>query len=283
MNELKEQFQQKGFLVIKQALSADEVEHYVKELEKVDSGMKKKSWTIPDGVVKYEAFWPVIFNEKVLGQIKQVLGDDIKFLQHNDLHYGYSSFAWHRDSINRSYGANLPDWQEEDEPYEVVRAGFYLQPEENDFHLGVLAGSHRMSGYLSEEEFLAMDKRLSNTENIKAKIGMKDYLKEKAEWVKTQPGDCIVFDPRLIHTGGEFETQKYSFFVAYGNINRHFKEHYTYYRHLRTDLKYQDIPKALTERLKAEGLYADEVKYFDKIEGAWVPSAAFAFIADFFE
>ncbi|MEZ5003494.1 MAG: phytanoyl-CoA dioxygenase family protein [Chitinophagales bacterium] len=283
MRNLKQEFQEKGFVVLNRVLDEETIQFYIKKLYEVGTGKIKKSWTIPDGVVANEAFWPVIFNETVLKNVREILGDEAKFLQHNDLHLGYSSFAWHRDGINRSYKADWPDWQENTEPYELMRCGFYLQPEANDFHLGVLPGSHRLSGLISEEEFLTYDQKLSNVENVKAKLGLKDYLKEKAEWIKTKPGDCILFDPRLIHTGGEFEAEKYSFFVAYGNKNRHFDQHYTYYRYLRRDLHYKAIPNTLVEQLKAQKLYAGEEKYRQKIDGAWIPSTAFSFVANFFE
>lgn len=283
MSELRKEFDEKGYIVLSDLFTEEEIQHYIEALYKVGKSKNKDSWTIPDGVVAYEEFWPVIFNEVVVGKVKEILGEDIKFMQHNDLHLGYSSFAWHRDSINRSYDANLPDWQERGEPYKIVRCGFYLQPEENGFHLGVVPGSHKLSGHVSEEEFLNYDKKLSNANNIKAKIGFKDYLKEKAHWIKTKAGDCVIFDPRLIHTGGEFEAEKFSFFVAYGIENSHFRQHYTYYRHLRYDLKYQAFPAKLAEQLKAEKLYASEEKYPHQIAGAWIPSKSFSFVANFFE
>jgi hypothetical protein len=283
MSNLKQQFEQQGYIVLHNVLTNQELEFYKKALLKVGEDKKKKSWTMPDGVIQHEDFWTTIWNETVLNTVKELLGDDVKYMQHNDLHLGYSSFAWHRDSINRAYDQNLPDWREAKEPYQIVRCGYYLQPEENNFHLGVLPGSHKLSGYLDTDTFLEYDKKLSNFENVKAKFGGKDWLKEQAVWIKTKPGDCVIFDPRLIHTGGEFEAEKYSFFNAYGIENIHFKQHYTYYRHLRYDLKYQSIPYKLAEVLKVKNLYAAETKLEDKIDGAWIPSTAFSFVANFFE
>ncbi len=283
MNNIREQFEQDGYIVVKEALSKQEISHYIKELEKIDSKKKKNSWTIPDGVVQNEAFWPIIFNELILNKVKNILGEDIKFMQHNDLHYGYSSFAWHRDGINRSYNNDYPDWNETQASYKIVRCGYYLQPESNGFELGVVPGSHKMSGLVSQEAFLELDKRLSNFQNVKVKLGGRDVLKEKATWIKTKPGDCVIFDPRLIHTGGEFEAKKYSFFVAYGIDNKHFKEHYSYYRHLRYDLKYKNFSNKLAQQLKENNMYIDEKCYYEKIKGAWIPSSTFSFVANFFE
>lgn len=46
--------------------------------------------------------------------VKGLLGPGIRFLQHTDLHVGFSSFNWHRDSAHRRYGKG-PDWDETEE------------------------------------------------------------------------------------------------------------------------------------------------------------------------
>lgn len=282
MNTSVEQFDKYGYVVLKGIIKEETYKHYIESLKKIGKTQKKQSWTIPDGIVQNKDFWSIIFNEEVLSKVKDVLGEGFKFLQHNDLHYGYSSFAWHRDGINRSYDASFADWQEDKEPYKMVRCGFYFQPRENNFSLGVLPGSHKMSGLLSKEEFLQQDKWLSNFQNVIAKLGIEDPLKEKAEWIFTEPGDCVVFDPRLIHTGSEFEAEKYSIFAAYGIPNQHFFNHYTYYRHLRYDLGYKNFPKELVAELKKANLYQEEKKYVDSIKGSWVPSKSFAAISKWF-
>ena len=60
------------------------------------------------------------------------------FLQHNDIHFGFSSFAWHRDSVNRKHG-DFPDWEEDKEEYQCVRVGYYFQEESAGFKLGMIS------------------------------------------------------------------------------------------------------------------------------------------------
>lgn len=282
MSDLRNEFESKGFVVLKGIINENLCNQYISSLTKVGETKKNDTWTIPDGVVQNEFFWSIIFNHEVLREVRNVLGSEIKFLQHNDLHYGYSSFAWHRDSINRTYSEKLPDWSEENEKYSIVRCGFYFQPLENNFELGVVPGSHKPDSCISKKEFLEYDKYLSTYFNAKVKIGLKDVLKEKAEWIKTSPGDCVIFDPRLIHTGGEFQATKYSIFSAYGVPNSHLNRHYTYYRHLRYDLEYKTFPEKLKLLLIENGLYLDEKKYFENIDGAWVPSKAFSYVSKLF-
>ena len=115
------------------------------------------------------------------------------------------------------------------------------------------------------------------------KLQAKDRVEEYAEWVSTAPGDCVIFDPRVLHTGSDFEGTKYSFFVAYGIENEHFNRHYSYYRMLRTDLNYKDFAPALEARLKDAGLLPEGTPSDEEIEGAWIPSKAFTMVAKQFK
>ena len=276
MESLQQEFDKKGYVVVDDVFSPQEVQTFIETIDKLGEGKNDKTWTINDGVVKTEVFWDVICHPKLLKAARSILGEDVKFCQHNDLQFGYSSFAWHRDSINRQYDPNLPDWQEDKEPYRIARAGIYLQPEEHNFHFGVVPGSHKPSGFITMDEFMDDDKYLSIFHNLKSKAGVKDVLKERADWIKTAPGKVVFFDPRLIHTGGEFEGEKYSFFIAYGIENQHFYNHYSYYRYMRYDLKYQPMPAELVSLLKQNDLYVEEKQYVKKLKKAFVPNKAMA-------
>ena len=109
-----------------------------------------------------------------------------------------------------------------------------------------------------------------------------NLLDKDAEWVKTKPGNVIIFDPRTIHTGSDFEQDKYSVFVAYGRNNIHFQQHYQYYRFLRKDLNYKELSPKLVDQLKVSDLYGGEEHTMKKINGAWIPSDIFNYFAGFF-
>ncbi|MCB0533233.1 MAG: phytanoyl-CoA dioxygenase family protein [Saprospiraceae bacterium] len=277
----KSQFLTNGFIVLRNLLDADEVIRYKHSLEMLAAGRGPK-WTIPDGVCQYPEFWDVLFNEKILTAVKSLLGQDIKFLQHNDLHVGFSSFHWHRDSVCRHYGKG-PDWDESTDPYQLVRVGIYLQESTGGFRLGLVPGSHNPAQQLNASERSNLNRGSSMLAKAKTILGAKDPLETQAEWVLTNPGDCIIFDPRTIHTGSNFQGTKYSLFTAYGIENRHFNNHYNYYRYLRADLGYQALHPALVERLQAKQLYAGESNSVRQIDGAWLPSKTFVAVARHFK
>ncbi|MEO1261029.1 MAG: phytanoyl-CoA dioxygenase family protein [Bacteroidota bacterium] len=281
MNSIQRKFKEDGYVVVRDVFSREEIAGYLAALDQLSVGRKAK-WTQPDGVCQHAQFWTAIFNQKILANVRGVLDSEIKFLQHNDLHVGFSSFGWHRDSVCRTFGHG-PDWDESEAPYKLVRVGVYLQEKKAGFRLGMIPGTQRPDYHLSEEEIRKIEQGANTLSKVKSMLGAKDYLSEKAHWIATAPGDCIIFCPRTYHTGSEFKRTKYSFFLAYGVENRHFRNHYNYYRHLRHDLGYSSLHPVLRQQLESANLYSDETLNSQKIEGAWLPSKAFQLVAKQFK
>ena len=271
MNDLQHEFETRGLVAVDAVFDSNEVETYTRELKKAGPS-KKDAWLVSDGVIQTSAFWPLLTHRRLLATLRNLFGTkDIKVCQHNDLQLGKSSFSWHRDSVNRVYDPTLPNWREDDAKFQLARCAIYLQPEESGFRFGYVPGSHRQNGYLEPSVFESNERHLSLLNSLYARASGHDALKERAEWVRTRPGQVVFFDPRLIHTGGTFAGTKYSIFVAFGVENRHFYEHYSYYRYLRQDLSYQRYPEELMRLLKDQALYVEEQQYADKIDGAFVP------------
>lgn len=275
------QFQMHGYTVLRHVYSREQVHFFREQMDRLSTGRGQK-WTMPDGVCQHPVFWDVIFHPQILSAVRLLLGPDIRFLQHNDLHVGFSSFHWHRDSVCRAFGKG-PDWDESQESYQLVRVGIYLQESSGGFRLGLVRGSHRPDRHFTERERARLERNTGTLTKAMTMLGGKDPMQEHADWIATEPGDCIIFDPRTIHTGSDFADTKYSFFVAYGVPNRHFDHHYRYYRYLRDDLGYRALQPELVERLKSAGLYADEQVSHELIEGAWLPSKVFAAVARHFK
>ncbi len=284
--EMAQELDQKGFTVLRGLLSQDEANAYIERLDALSGfdreaaraenkgGLSKRglstSWYQPDGVTKQKDFWPLITNERLVETVQAIVDPDVRFLQHTDLHVGFSAISWHRDNINRDYGVG-PDWDESEEPYKIVRVGIYLQTyEESSFRLGFIPGTHKYEG--------PADRRKKWVETQLKVLGALSYVNTSlqlrapgAEWVTPEPGDCIIFDPRTIHSGSAITGPKYSMFLAYGKENSHFYNHQNYYRNIRKELNYQDIAPELVQNLQDSGLYQSEVPWYDEIEGAWVP------------
>ncbi len=157
-SDLNAKFQQQGYLHLPGLLTADEAQHYRAALEAEASATASASstagnhaggWTLPDGVSRRRAFWPLAVHPRVVEAARSVLGPDAKYLKHTDLHVGFSGGGWHRDNVHRTFGQGS-DWQQQPGKYQILRVGIYFQSyQESRFALGVVPGSHRTESKLT--------------------------------------------------------------------------------------------------------------------------------------
>jgi hypothetical protein len=275
---MKAQFTEDGFTVVRALLDPSEAAFYVARLE-ARAGTTEL-WTEPDGVTRHPEFWPIIFNERLVGAVREIFGPEVRYLPHTDLHVGFSSFSWHRDCVTRRFGEGT-DWDEAEAPYRISRVGIYLQRfDESGFRLGFVKGSHRAGAWTPAEQ-RRVERRTSAAANVLSGLTGLDLL--GGEWVATNPGDCVIFDPRILHTGSRFQGRKFSIFLAYGVDNLHFRRHWHYYLRLRTDLGYSKMPPALVDQLHAAGLLARQPPEDLVVDHAWIPSPAFVSVAKRFK
>lgn len=242
--------------------------------QRTSLGMKRRgvvgAWTRPDGVSRTRDFWPLVVHERLLEAVRAVVGPEARFLQHTDLHVGFSALGWHRDSRSRQRWVGA-DWDERDEPYRLVRVGLYLQSfEESRFRLGVIPGTHR--GAVRDADEQALESALGTAGRLRALVFRRDPLAERARWLELGSGDCVLFDPRLLHSGTPIDGPKYSIFLAYGVPNAHFHRHRAYYRHLRPDLGYEDLDPDLERTIADAGLLAQPPATAPASDGAFQPS-----------
>lgn len=279
---MNEQLLEKGFVVARGVLSPSEVNHYRAMLVErsrlvlVPAGRHGRggnSWNHTDGVTRDSAFWDLIEHDRLLAEVEGAIGSGFKYLQHSDLQVGFSAVAWHRDNVNRTLGVG-PDWDESDGPYGLVRVGVYLQShEESGFRLGLIPGSHRSSSGAG-----AANRRRREAgyklQGALAYLGPTfQNLTRSAEWIATEPGDAMIFDPRILHSGSYITGRKLAMFLGFGHENRHFADLQNYYRNVRTELGYQPFHPELVDRLRAADLFAEFVQDSDRVQDAYVPSA----------
>jgi hypothetical protein len=273
------EFQKKGYVLETGILSPDEVLWMIRDLDEI-SGKRPRAggWTVPDGVTQAQRFWPIIFNEKLLGVVRELIGTDIRFLQHNDLHVGFSSLNWHRDSVSRKLGEGA-DWNQ-NEPYRIVRVGVYLHPRElSCFQLGMLPGTHSMPSSSEAHERERLESITGTTSLLRRIVFGTNPSPPAAEWLSPAAGDVVIFDPRVLHTGSRARGPKYSIFLAYGVPNNHSVDHAIYYRFLRPELGYQPIPRDLVAQLNAAGLYLEIERPDLNVAGATIPGFVQSFVA----
>jgi len=257
MDSPAQQFQQEGFLILRNLLSTEEAENYRAILQQLsgltDNDVNQKvggGWTIAD-IAKFPPLWPIIFHERLVAKMREIFGPDARYTQHSDLHVHHGNVSWHRDSAHRRFGIG-PDWDESKEKYQVARVAIYLQSfSESRSSLGVIPGSHRRESKLANLEIKAWN-MLSRS--LKMRDLIIPMLTVRPVWVKTEPGDCIVFDTRLLHSPTPIRGPKYAIFLSYGAENQHARNHRRYYLGDRPELGYQEYPPELARRLQEANL-----------------------------
>ena len=159
----KQSFQRDGYYVLPALFGSDESAYWKAEISALfglsDNQEASKdgagiTYALADGVTAREQFWPVIFNTKLIKVIRSLIGQDVRYTQHSDLHINLPGGRWHRDNACREYGVG-PDWDESNEPYSVVRVAIYLSEySESNSSLVVLPGSHKRESKINRAEYV---------------------------------------------------------------------------------------------------------------------------------
>jgi hypothetical protein len=225
---------------------AAELRDHLRELSRASTALdlgQLFKWNRPNGVTLDPALHDLLFHAPLLEAIRDALGSnciaytegsDVKVWQHQD------STGWHRDSRQQRFGVG-PEWDETVEPYRLVRVALYLQNAGEGFGWGAIPGSHRSEHLLStaqRHQILglpprpgAVPSRLGYLEVINGRLPIRvapescTSLVADEVWIRTDAGDVLLFDPRLIHAGGEVPYRKYAIFFSFGVPNGHAHRH----------------------------------------------------------
>ncbi|MDE0779534.1 MAG: phytanoyl-CoA dioxygenase family protein [Alphaproteobacteria bacterium] len=215
--------------------------------------------TLADGVTTTEAFWPLIFNERLIATVRALIGDNIRYTQHSDLHINLPGGRWHRDNACRDFGVG-PDWEEGKQPYRVVRVAIYLSDHnESNSSLVILPGSHRRETKLARAEYVIWNKlRGFLRQRGRNNLLSHHFLTARRHVLRAKPGDCIIFDQRVMHAGGVIRgpEPKYAIYLSFGIDNRHSRNHRAFFLDRPTYSPH--LSAALRARLSKSGLLLND-------------------------
>lgn len=251
------EFNRNGYVVVRGLLTPREVAHYKQILQQL-SGLTDadypKPWRKPGGVDDYPELWSILVHSRLVSIARSVLYPDIGYLQHSDIHVFSNRTVWHRDNACRNYGEG-PDWDESKEKYQVLRAGIYLQSyATSHFALGVIPGSHRREPRFYKTEIFIRN-RIAHWMG-KHRVSPR-LISTQVDWIKTEPGDAVLFDARLLHSPSPIRGPKYSIFVTYGPDNIHSRNHMNDYAKKRSGVEYRPMFAGLRELLAQNGLLCE--------------------------
>jgi hypothetical protein len=260
---LRERFERDGYVIVKQLLDPETAAGYRAELQRLsglgdDDYVKVANdggWAHNDGVTKLPQFWPLIFNPKLLETVHAAIGPDARYTQHSDLLVHAGQPGWHRDSADRAFRKG-GDWDESRARYRIGRVAIYLQSHrESGSGLAVVPGSHRRQPFLTTVEMNIWD-RINQRRKRKGEPTVLPRFKTmKTVLIETDPGDCLIFDERLLHSATRIQGPKYAIFLSYGGDDEHSRRMRRYWIVDRTDTAYEEYPPELAQKLKAADLY----------------------------
>ena len=246
-----------GFTVFRGLFPPAECARLAREL-KAEAGIRPGvKFTKVDATLHFPAARRLVLEGRIVDAVRSALGEQPRYLQVGDLHYLHDTAAWHRDSVHRATDSSeAPDWRNADVPFGVVKAILYM--EADNAAMGLMAGSHRSP--------IEMDKvGVRRTEDAGGQlvIGPDDdpnrrlSAEEKATPIawKAEVGDVLVFDERTYHAGRRVdagqvtanrEAPKFTLSLVFGLDNEHSYRMHSYFRYVRQELSYRDLPSAFT-------------------------------------
>jgi hypothetical protein len=269
-------FKMNGFIHLKNFFSEQEVNNFLKCIE-------KKSWFIKnekiDRSVDIEELWEFICHEKMLKVIRSLIGDNISFLHtasimSDSIDPEKNDHTWHRDNPCRRTGYG-PDWNTK-EKYNVVSSMVYLT--ESDSILNVIKKSHFINFRHSISNILrTIDlnirkfKKLKFLKNIIRKIIGTD--------IHYKSGDLVVFYANLYHARSFSKniknTHRSALLSRYGDTSMHSKTYLNYEMHYRAGLEKYKISQKKNiffQKLKDSNIYTSPEIIKQSIDAIFVPS-----------
>ena len=256
-------FFKNGYFVKKKLFNQKEINGYINEIHKIfkinkntlTKEKQKKTYVLPDGVTKHEKFWPIIYNKSILSIIRSLIGKDIKYTQHSDIHINLGAGQFHRDNAYRTYKIG-PDWNETKDNYKVVRVAIYLSDSKcYNSSFKILPHTHKKQTNFNTIELFFWRKLRNFWRKFFDNNSLPNFFfSSKVESIKHNAGDCVIFDQRLIHAGGTTynSNPKYAIFLSFGFDNQHSYNHHKFYLSRPTYLK--EIPKKLKRILQKKKL-----------------------------
>jgi 2-polyprenyl-3-methyl-5-hydroxy-6-metoxy-1,4-benzoquinol methylase len=196
---LRDEIEKKGYCIINNIFSNNEIERYKNEIIKYIN--TKKNLYFDSGGISIPNF--IEKNElNIVSQIKDdeninkclndiFKGDDYRFCSHNDI--GINRIVgWHKDKLNGEVEKyeTINIWtKHENQEHEIVKVLIYLEDHSNDNDgLKIVPGSHKKQNM------------------------------ETNGWIQLQPkiGDVIIFDQRITHRGMENQVSTPRILVSFG-------------------------------------------------------------------
>jgi ectoine hydroxylase-related dioxygenase (phytanoyl-CoA dioxygenase family) len=211
-----------------------------------------------DIALRYPELRFIMSDERILGALRSLLGDDFVFVREmaaHDSRYGY----WHKDTTPMER-AGLGFHYEPD--FRMVQCAIYLQDnDEFGGGLDIVPGSHRERDHTPPAERVTFLDRVANKLGIRRSRGTAP-VEENGVTIASRAGDLVIFDVLANHQatqppGGDptrvpEDKRKFAIFFVCGANNEHTRAYRQYiekdYAYLQEDRTWPPEVQELIER-----------------------------------
>jgi hypothetical protein len=256
----REIFATRGYSIVRRLLSEREVAHYRRLLDALRADPRDAALRRPqggfahvEGLTQRQAFWPLIRHPRLLEAVRGVIGDEVRYVRHSDLHVNYPRDPkWHRD-LEEPIELLDERLARSPAPFGIVRAGVYLH---DGMRLGILPRSH-----LPRRGRTDLPVWWTNLANrVLMRVSRRYVLTPPVgpmDWIDFAAGDAVLFDIRAIHSGDYPKGPKYAMYLSYGLPNLHSAMHQAQFV-AKPEVGGAPMPRALRAELVAAGLHLPE-------------------------
>lgn len=211
IGDLRADYLRYGVVLIKNLLSLDEVSAYMQIVREV-SGLdesdylpvvrnEKKAYVSPGTLNRTPALWPLAVHPTLVQVLSSVLDEpQPRYVGSDSLFVHYSSVGFHRDT---DVMESSNPWSQREFKYTHLKVMFYLNGEGRQVNrLGIQPFSH-----------------LAEPVQPPGWTRSQEDLEKFPIWVDIGPTDCLLFDPRLKHSGDVLNAPKFALTFAYSADN----------------------------------------------------------------
>ncbi len=195
MISLEEQYIKKGYVIIKNVFDENEIDKIRSYILKTFDLQNNSNLRMVYGseIIKDQTLYSVFFRKKIINSLKIIFGDDFEYIP--DFIIQINSFGqkekkykpgWHVDSASEGPAKYFLK-----KDYKFAKMGIYLQDNSKEYGGGInlTPGGHRIYLKFLPVRIVFFIKKLKDKLNI---IFNNHFIKSK-------PGDIIIFDSRLPH------------------------------------------------------------------------------------
>jgi len=255
---ISRQFTQLGFVVLRSVFSKNEMAEFrTAANERFPSNTPPYTSQSSSSMVFDEPFNMIFTNEKVIGALKEILGDDFIFLNEQTILDSNWS-GWHADTTNMEVkGFHEFHWAP---TFLLVQCALYLQSnEEGGFGLDVIPHSHVLDDPTAYNLL-----RNQGKDDRHLNPGQPIIQEKEAVRLDTKAGDIVFFHYRLTHraspriaTTKNDSGRKFGVFTAAGVNNQNSRRFRTWldeYTIILNEESRPEIPEDYRRRLSSFGV-----------------------------